>query len=64
MTNKTPGYGYRLTIKIKTNKTGQRRATYWSMLGMRNMPLPIDKADLLLATEQADLYRPWSAEAA
>lgn len=65
MTSNTPGYNFRLTIKIKADKNGKRRATYWSMRAMRNLPLPIDTADLLLATEQADAYRPYvAAEAA
>jgi hypothetical protein len=50
----TPGYSFRLTIRIKTDKAGWRRASYWSMRTMRNLPLPIDKADWFLATGQAD----------
>jgi len=61
MTNATPGYDRRITIKIKTDKNGRRRATYWSMRAMRNLSLKIDVADLLLATEQADLHRPYVA---
>jgi len=61
MTNNTPGYSIRLTIKITTDKTGRRRATYWSMRAMRNLPLKIDDADLFLATEQADRHIPWAA---
>jgi hypothetical protein len=64
MSNATPGHDRRITIKIKTDKNDRRRATYWSMRTMRWLPLPIDNADLLLVTEQADAWRPWSAEAA
>ena len=55
MTNTTPGFDFRLTIRIKADKNGKRRATYWSMRTMRNLPLKIDDADFWLATEQADL---------
>jgi len=30
-TDKTPGYSFRLTIKIAADKNGRMRATYWSM---------------------------------
>ena len=55
MTTNTPGYDRRITITIKTNKAGKRRATFWSMQTMRNLPLPIDTADLFLAMDLADL---------
>ena len=64
MSNATPGYDRRITIKIKTDKNGRRRATYWSFRAMRNLPIPVDQADFLLAEDLADIYRPWSAEAA
>jgi hypothetical protein len=53
-TDKTPGYSFRLTIKIAADKNGRMRATYWSMRQMRNMPLKLADAEFFLATEQAD----------
>ena len=50
---KTPGYNRRLEIKLSTSKNGQHRATYWSSLAMRWMPIPRAKADLFLAMDQA-----------
>lgn len=55
MTNATPGYDRRITITIKTNAAGKRRATYWSFRTFRNLPLKIEDADLFLAMDQADL---------
>ena len=51
----------RFTIKLTTAKNGQLRATYWSMLAMRWFAMPRAKAELLLATDQADAYVPYSA---
>jgi hypothetical protein len=53
MTN-TPGYNIRLAIRIVTDKNGRLRATYWSMAAMRNLPLKVADAELMLATDQAD----------
>ena len=50
----TPGYNIRLTIKIAEDKNGHRRATYWSMACMRNLPIAIAKAEKFLANGEAN----------
>jgi hypothetical protein len=52
-------------IWFTTTKTGTRRAYYYSMRGFRAFPLPLAKAELMIATGQAvEIPRnPFSAEA-
>ena len=57
----TPGYNSRITIKLSTTKNGQQRATYWSGMSMRWLPLPRAEAELFLAMDQADAYVKWVA---
>ena len=40
-------------IRIKISRNGQRRATYFSAPLFRWMPMPIDIADMMIATGQA-----------
>lgn len=42
------------TIRLKTTKTGQLRATYWGMRAFRWLPMPLAEAELMLATGQAE----------
>jgi hypothetical protein len=57
----TPGYNRRLTIKLTTTKNGQPRATYWSS-GLRWLPIKRADAEMFLAMNQADAYKPWTPE--
>lgn len=54
MITKTPGYDRRITITIKTDAKGKKRATYWSFRAMRNLPLKLADAELFLAMDLAD----------
>lgn len=40
-------------IWFTTTKTGTRRAYYFSRLAMRALPLPLAKAELMIATGQS-----------
>lgn len=51
-TMNTPGYKSRITIRIRADKNGQRRAHYWGM-ARRWLPLPLADAELFLAADQA-----------
>jgi len=42
-------------IFIKVDKNGKRRARYMSRRAFRTFPMPIDEADLMLATGRAVL---------
>lgn len=52
--NTTPGFNIRLTIRIKTNKSGRKIAQRWSPRALRWVPMPLADAELFLATNQAD----------
>jgi len=43
-----------MTIRFKLNKNGKRIAHYWSMPCMRWFPISVEKAELLIATGQAE----------
>jgi len=52
---KTPGYNRRLEIFFATSKSGKRLAYYWSMYQLRAFRLPLDEAEIMRATETADV---------
>lgn len=54
-TTKTPGYNRRLEIFFTTTKAGKPRAWYWSAWQFRAFPLPLADAEIMRATETADV---------
>lgn len=54
---KTPGYNCRITIFFSTDKNGRRRARYIGQYvgSRRSFPIPVDTAEILIATGGADL---------
>jgi hypothetical protein len=54
-TANTPGYNCRITIFFSTNKNGRRLARYVAQgRPFRSFPIPVDTAEILLATGGAD----------
>jgi len=51
----TPGYNSRLTIFFTTSARGRRLAWYWSPVQLRAFRLPLDAAEIMRATETADV---------
>ena len=54
-TAKTPGYNCRLTIFFAATKSGKPRAYYWSAWQLRAFPLPLAEAEIMRASETADV---------
>lgn len=52
---KTPGYNTRLEVFFQTTARGKRRAYYWDARQFRAFPMPLDKAELFVATGQVDV---------
>lgn len=52
--NNTPGYDFRIKIRLTTDKKGRERAAYWSWRTQRWLPIKIVDAWHWLATDQAD----------
>lgn len=46
----TPGFQFRASIRISTDRAGRKRAHYWSMRGARWFSMEVAKAELFLAT--------------
>ncbi len=51
----TPGYNCRLTIWFQNTRKGQRTAWYWSYGAFRAVRLPLAEAELMKATDTADV---------
>jgi hypothetical protein len=49
----TPGYNSRITIRLSADRHGRPLAHYWGR-ARRWIRLPMDEAQMLLATEAAD----------
>ena len=54
-TQVTPGYNCRLEIFFTTSKRGQRLAYRWSPRQFRAFRIPLDEAEIMRATETADV---------
>ena len=54
-TENTPGYNRRLEIFFTTSKRGQRLAYYWSPRQFRAFRISLDAAEIMRATETADV---------
>ena len=56
-TTNTPGYNCRITIAFSTDKNGRRRARYIGQFigSRRSFPIPVDTAEMLISTGDADL---------
>jgi len=52
---KTPGYNHRIAIWFQTTRRGQRTAWYWSFAAFRAIRLPLADAELMAATDTADV---------
>ena len=52
---KTPGYNCRLTIFFATTGRGQRIAYRWCSLAHRAIRIPLADAEIMRATETADV---------
>ena len=51
----TPGFNRRIAIFFGTDKNGNRRAYRWSPMQLRSFPMALATAELLVATDAADL---------
>jgi hypothetical protein len=51
----TPGYNCRLTIWFQTTRSGRPTAWYWSYGAFRAIRLPLADAELMRATDTADV---------
>jgi hypothetical protein len=54
----TPGFNRHISVKFTIAKNGQRRATYYSPLTRRWLPIPVNNADLFVAQGLATEYKP------
>ena len=45
----------RTEVFFQVDRRGKRRAYYWSRFQFRAFPMPLDEAELLVATERAIL---------
>lgn len=52
---RTPGYNRRLEIFFTTRRNGRKAAYYWSAWQFRAFPLPLADAEIMAATETADV---------
>jgi len=51
----TPGYSYRIAIWFQVTRRGERTAWYWSYAAFRAIRLPLADAELMQATDTADV---------
>lgn len=58
---KTPGFGERITIWFTVTSRGKPRAWYYSRRAFRAFPLPLADAEIMRATETAEVVccHPW-----
>jgi len=52
----TPGFNQRIGIWFQTNRNGRRAAYYWSSRAFRSFPIGLARAELLVATGDADQF--------
>lgn len=52
----TPGFNIRLELKFTIDRTGRKRASYWSYKAFRWLPVQTRDAERWIAAGDADLH--------